>query len=779
MRRRIPAELTALVDRSVTELGRVIESELGLKAFRRIENLRRYVKSKSGQSVQGLLKMKKDLEKLNPQEQYQIAHAFALMLELINSCESAYRAHRLRQEQAPKASKNPGRIIHVLTAHPTESRSPDILHYFKKIQNLLEEYLQNPSKENIETLYILLKYAWRIPLSKQRKPSVMDEAEYIYSLVLQKEVIDVYLSKKEELQPFYIRTWVGGDKDGHPGVDDKAMLGSLQMSRKYLLAWADEILESLESDLEPLTQGKSQDKASLQKIYRQLNALQKSLKGLRVLKAGDSQKVASFTKDLTELKTSYEKIMRCPSLRLNKINHLLMVFPGLVVPLELREDSAVVQDAVAHPSKNINIVRMLKQLSKISPKHNPRFYVRGFILSQCESEKDIEAGVALVKRHLKEVNLPVVPLFESAHSLENSEEIISTFLRSTQNKSMVKKLWDNQLEIMLGYSDSSKESGSLASKVLIQSSILSLEKTLKKHSITPIFFHGSGGSIERGGGSVQDQTAWWPKSALKTVKVTIQGESIYRSYSAPEILSRQLQRFEAARDTGFGKASQKISKKDSEMLLNMSASTKASYQKTLAEPSFLQVIELATPYTFLKDLKLGSRPSKRQGSVEIKSLRAIPWILCWTQTRTLFPTWWGVGSFWQQLSDSEKNQYKSLYKRSSLFAAYIRLLSFTLAKMDLNVFSVYLQSSKLSKDLADRTDAQFRKEFALCRKAILQIAGEKEMLWYRPWMLESIHLRSPLIHPLNALQLIALKEKDVLLLRESVTGVASGMLTTG
>lgn len=778
----LPKELTALVDWSVTELGRVIQSELGTRGFQRIEHLRRHVKSPQGQTLSGLLQMKRTLQKLSPRERYEVAHAFALMLELINACESAYRAYALQrgEKNETDAAEVPyGKIIHVLTAHPTESRSSQILHYFKRIQGLLQAQLAQPRAENHLELFLLLKLAWRIPMSKQRKPTVMDEAEYIYTLVLQRDIIEIYLKKYQQELPFFIRTWVGGDKDGHPGVDEKTMLGSLQMSRGLVLGWLKEELKSFVADLTPVAESPSAEGKKLQRLLAETRELKKLLPGLKRLQAGDAGRVEEFKKIQERIAKTYLRILKMDSVRLNRIRRLVRIFPGLVVPLELREDSSLVHQALKDPRPVLNIARMLRTLGGLCAGHDPRLYVGGFVLSRAESEKDILAGARLAQRYLRKDRLPVIPLFESAHSLENADQIIERYFQLPGQRRRVQRDWDGKFEVMLGYSDSAKESGSLASKVLIQSAMAALEKKIRSFGLTPIFFHGSGGSVERGGGSVQDQTAWWPFSALATAKVTVQGEMIYRGYSSPEVLRRQLEYFEEARRGRKENFTPSLSAADQKALETMALATRSSYQEILQEPSFLEVIELATPYTFLKNLKMGSRPSKRQGALEIQNLRAIPWVLCWTQTRTLFPSWWGVGSFWDRLSRAEKEKYKDLFKRSSFFASFIRLLAFTLAKMDLNIFAMYLQSSRLPKDLARQTEGRFRREFALCRQAIQEITGEKDLLWYRRWLQDSIRLRSPLIHPLNALQLIALQDNDILLLRETVTGVASGMLTTG
>lgn len=774
-------ELTTLVDWSVTELGLAIKTELSLKGFRRIDNIRRYVKSETTRNLPGLLKLKKELSSLSAEEQFHIAHAFALMLELINSCEAAYRSFRLLQKKtAPlnEASGFSGRIIHVLTAHPTESRNSDIIYFFIKIQDLLMRRLENAREEQTAELHALLRMTWNLPMSKQRKPSVMDEAEYIYSLALRKEIIEVFLQNAQSKQHFYIRSWVGGDKDGNPFVDEKTMLGSLSMSRSFMLKWLQEEFKNYIKDLSPLARSSLNNKKRIQSLLLLSKKIRMNFSKIRRIKMNDAHRIHGLHKSIEVLFDDHRELFGSEAEHLNKIRVLFKIFPGLVIPLELREDSALVHEALKKPVRSMNISRMLQTLSKLCSDHNPRNYVRGFILSQCESAKDISAGVQLVQRFC-EARLPVVPLFESAHSLKNSSEIIEDFLARKKNLLLVKKYWFSQVEVMLGYSDSAKENGSFPSRYLIQSALINLEKQIQSHGLIPIFFHGSGGSIERGGGSVQEQTEWWPASALDTVKMTVQGEMVYRNYNSALILQRQLNLLIQNRQERHQEPVAQESRQNQILLQKLADHVQTSYQEMVKDPQFLELIEKATPYSFLKDLRMGSRPSKRQGRISIKGLRAIPWVLCWTQTRILFPTWWGIGNFWQTLSSQRKNEYQKLYTESAMFRSYIKALGFTLKKVEMDIFFLYLRSSKLDSGVIDFFERLFRKEYTEALQCVHEITNEQSLLWYRPWLETSIDLRSPLIHPLNVLQLIALEKKDIKLLRETVTGIASGMLTTG
>jgi phosphoenolpyruvate carboxylase len=202
------------------------------------------------------------------------------------------------------------------------------------------------------------------------------------------------------------------------------------------------------------------------------------------------------------------------------------------------------------------------------------------------------------------------------------------------------------------------------------------------------------------------------------------------------------------------------------------------YRAQVQEPDFLRWVELATPYSYLNLLKIGSRPTKRTASLSVASLRAIPWVLCWTQTRVLFPTWWGTGTVWAGLTPAQKNQLRGALKTHSVFRSYIKALGFTLAKIEMPVWKLTLEKNLPSAE-AKKASTLFHQEHQKALRFYHELTGEGELLWFRPWLGESIRLRSPMIHPLNLLQIIAAQTKDAPLLRVTVTGISSGMLTTG
>lgn len=774
---KLPVELKDLVHKSVSLLGEVILEEGGQELFNTVEVIRlkmiEYRKSSTANKSRILDFLYEEILKCKKENKHAIAQSFTLMLELINSCEAAFRTFKLKKiNTTAKSSKDENSIVYVLTAHPTEARSPKNIELFARIQNVMTKLLDK-SREEEYLLSIIkhnLKIAWLVPVTRHEKPSVVDEAKHLFSIILRPDIFDAILRGDRDLGTIKVRTWVGGDKDGHPGVDEKVMLDCLQISRTYFIKIVNKILSELMSDVSYL------DQSNLTKKHL---GLVPKINALKKISSGDSQRLHSFNESLEKFNEEYVKIVGMQSPRVKKLKSILIMFPGLVVPLELREDSSVIRESL-NSLKDLSIVRMLKKLEIIARKGNVRNYAQGMIISMCQSYSDVENAIKLVENCLGNLNLPVIPLFETAAALNDSSIIVSRMLKNQKYMKNVRQNWSNKLEIMLGYSDSSKGMGVLPSRIAIAKTMTNLDLLIRKERVIPIFFHGSGGSVDRGGGSILEQTSWWPNSALRTYKATIQGEMIERNFSSSEIAISGMDKILS----NFKKSQVKETfiTFDNELEL-FAENIKNYYVEKISDNSFFEMVSKATPYSYLSLLKLGSRPSKRSTAkvLDFSSIRAIPWILCWTQTRLLFPTWWGVGFAWRQIKESKKRSSAILksYNENLLFASYIRTLGFTLSKVDLSIFKLYLEKSSLSPQSQMKAFVQFEEEYKSTVEFLNFLTKQKNLLWHKPWLAESIELRSSMIHPLNIIQIQANLDSDESLVRKTVAGISSGMLTTG
>jgi|LULL01.1.fsa_nt_gb phosphoenolpyruvate carboxylase len=772
MEKLISKELSELVSWSVSILGDAIKKEYGEQTFVEVELLRKRMKklraAPSGKVYSKLLSELAGFKQLSTLKIHQMCNSFSLMLELVNRCETAYRAHRLESTELEIPKNKPRKIIFVLTAHPTEARSPEILGLFEEVQKILQQNLKTKSFHSQQELYHLFMIALKVSLARTSSPTVADEAHNIYSYILKDEILDSLVNLSKMGVDVSLRSWVGGDKDGHPGVDEKTLLASLEMSRRFLINY---IQKKITQTLERISFIEEKKDISL---ITQLELLLKQASLLCPLRNSDGVRITEFKNNFLKTYSLYEKVIGFQSPDLVAVERLIWIFPALVVALEIREDSEVVKEALRSDDE-LAITRMLKTLSTLAHGFDKKWYVRGFVLSMVESSKDIKNGLLLTKKTLGGYDIPVVPLFENEKALTGAVDILQELF--SQQKSVIKnhqKKWGGRYEVMVGYSDSSKENGVLPSRVMISSALKNIEKVLRKNALTPVFFHGSGGSIERGGGALSEQTGWWPKSAIETFKATIQGEMVARSFGSQTILAKQVQVILDQLGTYKGGR-----KSHSRVLKKFSEAIRASYSEKIQDDNFMEVIALATPYSFLHHLKIGSRPSKRPGGSIKNNLRAIPWVLCWTQTRILFPTWWGVGSAWSGMSENEQKELKHEYAENPVLMTYLKALGFTLAKVELGVWHLYLAESNINKELKDKTYKEFESELKGAYRFFQDITGEKDLLWFRPWLKESIDLRSAMIHPLNLCQIESLRRDDYQLLRNSVTGIACGMLTTG
>lgn len=780
----LPDALRSIVKTSVAVLGEVIEHELGRDAYVRIEKIRKQMAgvrtASSVRTSNELTTVFKELKKQNPKQRLEIAVAYTLMLELMNACENAYRTYRLRERPeadvlhdpnvALLANPNVTPITYVLTAHPTESRSSKNIAIFYEIQKFLVRTLEHDGKLDRNELKSLLEIAWQVPIVRSRKPSVEDEAEHLYSVALRDENLATILNVSRHQTPVYLRSWVGGDKDGHPGVDEIAMINSLQTSRRDLNAYARKQLDLL-GDLLHLFSSAA--------IQKERQSLKEQLSALRKIEKGDGLRMQKFHTSVLKLKKVYEtKVGEVPE-PIRTLEQLLHTFPGLVIPLELREDSTMILDALKS-KKKFAIERMINKIGEISKGGSPRWYAQGFIISMCQSIEHINAAADLLTRGLGGLKIRVIPLFEQKEALRQGPEILEKMLKTARFKAALKKDWMNRVEVMVGYSDSSKEAGVLPSRIEVSGAMRKLDVVCKKYKVQPIYFHGSGGSVDRGGGPVEDQLASWSKGALAFYKATIQGEMVERSFASPEITESQFLKIARTAQTLRKKPDQAASSKTLE---DFALKVESEYRGAVGSERFMTMVEEATPYRFLSALKIGSRPSKRatnkKAALAVTSLRAIPWVLCWTQTRVLFPTWWGTGSAWSQSSEAQKSALKKEYKNHALFRSYIHVLGFTLSKIELPVFNFYIDQSNLPEGEKTYFKKLFEAEYQATLDFFEGLTGQRDPLWFRPWLSQSITLRSAMIHPLNLLQILAEQNHDLPLLRVAVTGVASGMLTTG
>jgi phosphoenolpyruvate carboxylase len=761
--------LKTLVNEVEALLGEVIAAAEGQALFQSVERVRQLmirVRDKGPRAgARALEQATRELTDLSPAHQAGVARAYTVYLELVNICENAYRTHRqrkrAREEPGPPSSGRGARVIYVLTAHPTESRSPHNIGLMRRAQGMLVDALDAGRPLDREGLRHLLHLVWRTGTHPPHKPTVEDEARHLFSLIddaILAELLDLHRRDHWVL----LRTWVGGDKDGHPGVGPEETDASLNLSRTRLLEFVSrQILPGLGGDVALMPDTR---------LCSAWTGLQAALRDVARVTIGDGRRLSLLDQALGTFAARYEDSRGVAHPQLERLRRLLVMFPGLVIPLELREERG-------HFDRDAPIASMLHYLGDVARGGRVEWYVRSLVVSMTDSARDLHVAQELVNTILGGPYVPVVPLFELPEVLGRASDILSETLDSGPFCGALEG-YDWDMEVMLGYSDTSKRMGVLASRLAIRDAMGAIGSWAEERGLRVLFFHGSGGSVGRGGGRIEERFASWPEGACSIVKETLQGEMVERTLATAEILRSQVEKIAASQSAPPRPAHV------TQFTRDLAAVAQQAFVDAVGDPDFLRLLTRATPYARLGALNIGSRPSKRGGGPQgLESLRAIPWVLCWTQTRYLLHAWIGSGVAWRAAKrEGGREALHRALRRDPLLRSYLRLLGFTLAKTAPPIWKVYAQAlgGEESAPIVRRLEREWRAALELARAA----TDDGELLSYRPWLRESIHLRGPMIHPLNLLQLSVLRRKRLnktqeLLFRETVTGIAAGMLTTG
>ncbi|MCK4765133.1 MAG: phosphoenolpyruvate carboxylase, partial [Candidatus Aminicenantes bacterium] len=515
--------------------------------------------------------------------------------------------------------------------------------------------------------------------------------------------------------------------------------------------------------------------------------VERALVDLRHVTVGDGMRVDTLRCTVLALREQVENKLGALPLNLVEMCGLLELFPGLVLPVELREESSVFLDL--QKKKGVGVIgRMLRKARQIAEGGELRDYVQGLIVSMSRTVEDIEAAVATAERAVGKVEIPIIPLFERGGDLDEAPGTVDRILSRGLPVLYKNRRQPGKLEIMLGYSDTSKRMGAFASRRRIALAMHELTAVCRKHSIEPIFFHGSGGSVTRGGGSIVEQLASWPGAARQIVKLTVQGEMVERSMSTPQIFRRSVERLLTAART----LPPRLTAVKHPVLDELGARSAAAFETLVQETDFLHFMKQATPYPDLCVLHLGSRPAHRPGkdaaAAGLGSLRAIPWVLCFTQGRLLVPSWYGIGTAFAELSRRPEKlaKIKEAFDTDLAFKGFVKLMGFSLAKGDRAVFSFFVDTLTQEPALLDVKEQLLAEEQRVAHM-VHTLSGEESYLWFRPWLAESILLRGSIIHSLSALEVKALRQRhsgvreegNDELLRIAIAGTAIGMLTTG
>lgn len=452
-----------------------------------------------------------------------------------------------------------------------------------------------------------------------------------------------------------------------------------------------------------------------------------------------------------------------------------------------------------------DMLRVFKMIKQAHEEFGKRA-IEVYLISMTESPSDLLEVLVLAKEvglyrinqdGTVESDLDVAPLLETIDDLKAGPEIMQTLFEADVYKKQLEARHNHQ-EIMLGYSDGSKDGGTLSANWELFKAQKDIHRMARNYNIHLKYFHGRGGSLGRGGGSLHTSILSQPVETLGDgVKITEQGEVLSSRYLLEDIAYRNLEQaasalFEASAKVASAPDQMELRKEEWETAMEViSEKSLEKYQSLVfGDPDFLTYFNEATPLAELDALNIGSRPMSRKNSQHFEDLRAIPWVFAWTQSRHLLPAWYAAGTGLQTFIDQDESNLEilqTMYNDWAFFHATVNNLQMALLTADMGSAREYLELVE-DPEVAKRIFNNIKDEYKRTRAALLQITGNEVLLCHSPNIRESVHLRNPYVDPLNILQVDSIRrlratenpseelKTDVLL---TINGVAAGLVNTG
>ena len=693
---------------------------------------------------------------------------------------------------------------------------------------------------------------WKTDELKRSKPKPTEEAQWGLAVIEDSlwnavpkicsrfnEAVEVYTGKKLpiDFSPLVFGSWMGGDRDGNPNVTAKTTEKVVLLSR-----W--EAANLYEKEFTKIIQklsmhecskelkkkvGDSQEpyRAYLRPIRNKLKATQQEieifLNQKKPLK--ESLLVQSVSEIINPLKVVYNSLceVKCKAIADGSVLDLLRraySFGLNLARLDIRQESKrhlklmkticknlglgdfekwSEDEKISFLSKEFKSKRPLiskdisfdkedketwatfKMISKL-----PRECLGAYIISMSSKASDILTVVVLQKEAGMKSCLRTVPLFETLSDLENAHHVMQEIYKI----SWYLKYFKNKQEVMIGYSDSSKDAGKLAASWAQYCTQEKLQELSNKYKVDLTLFHGRGGSVGRGGGPIYEALLSQPPGTVNgRTRVTEQGEIIQQKYATESLAEYTLGTYIGSVIEATLAPPIKPKKNWRELMNAMSKVSAKAYRKNFFNKDFLRYYFNITPQRLLEQLSIGSRPAKRNKSKDVKSLRAIPWVFAWTQIRFLLPAWLGI---YEALNFSIKNKniniLKDMLKEWPYFYAMMDMLDMVLAKTDQRIIKFYEEC--LGDNNLKNTGEKLRKQLStliyLNRKIIPTYILEQRKE-YR----DSIRKRNTYAEVLNILQADIMKKlykkklkaKDKKILIDSmlvtIAGIAAAMKNVG
>jgi phosphoenolpyruvate carboxylase len=460
------------------------------------------------------------------------------------------------------------------------------------------------------------------------------------------------------------------------------------------------------------------------------------------------------------------------------------------------------EDYSAETQKMIQVFQMIRNAHKEFGERSISVY----LVSMTQSPSDLLEVLVLAKEagiyrlHADgsvENHLNVAPLLETIDDLTAGPKIMKTLFEMPVYRNHLQQM-NNQQEIMLGYSDGSKDGGTLTANWKLYKAQLEIHEMAAQYQIRLKFFHGRGGSLGRGGGPLNKSLLSQPAETIGDgVKITEQGEVLSSRYLLEDIAYRSLEQATSTLMQAAAHVSKEAEQGHSrderweKVIEEIAGVALTKYQSLVfGDPDFLTYFNEATPLRELGDLKIGSRPMSRKNRGRFEDLRAIPWVFAWTQSRQLLPAWYAAGTGLESFvlkNNQNLSLLQQMYEKWPFFQSTIDNLQMALMKADITTAKEYLLLVE-DQAIAERIFSNIHEEYERTKAILLKITGDKELLDHTPNIKDSVYRRNPYVDPLNFLQVELIKElrnqdePDEELLIEvllTISGISAGLRNTG
>ncbi|MBB5321488.1 phosphoenolpyruvate carboxylase [Marinobacter oulmenensis] len=717
-----------------------------------------------------------------------------------------------------------------------------------------EDLLPAEREEIVDDLSRLISEAWHTDEIRHERPTAVDEAKWGFAVIENSlwEALPRFLRSMDtslegatgkglplQVSPIRIASWMGGDRDGNPNVTHEVtrevfLLGrwmaadlylrDIRSLRAELSMWqANQELRSVVGDArEPYRQVLGDLR---ERLTRTRDWAEARIRG----ESADETDILFENEDLTRpLELCYRSLVDCglesiangPLLDTIRRAH---TFGLPLIRLDIRQEASRHAEAVAEivdylgmgdylswseQERQAFLIRELKGRRPLVPRNwqasDPVREVLAtcevvarqtpealgsYVISMASQPSDVLNVILLLREAGMSFPMRVVPLFETLDDLQGAPAAMEALYQLDWYRDYC----EGRQEVMIGYSDSSKDAGQLMAAWAQYQAQEKLTAVAARYDVHLTLFHGRGGTVGRGGGPANRAILSQPPGSVNgSFRITEQGEMIRFKFGLPRLAVKSLTLYASAVIEATLAPPPAPRDNWREVMDWLTERSLKSYRQVVREnPDFVPYFRQVTPETALGKLALGSRPARRKPTGGVESLRAIPWIFAWTQMRLMLPSWLGSDHALEEAAHHERlPELREMMQEWPFFRTYVDMLEMVLAKADLRIASYYEQTL-VEDDSLRALGSELRERLSGCIQRVLELKEQQVLLEDEPVFAHSMKVRNPYTDPLHYLQAELLKrdrqsegkgevpELVERALKVTMAGISAGMRNTG